>query len=288
MASERIYVSPAGKCHRAAEGRECPLVDKDSAKHKLERQIIAIDSLARGPRFSPEFKKWRRDTEVAIEKIFGTGTRHLEDFTGISYDLAAFVSTTPESRFEERFREGLANARSILQSLIDEVDEYWIDAPTPGQAMNVLGTVERVCDRFHLVARRLRSRYDSRPTLEVEDEYDVQDLLHALLLLDFDDVRREEWTPSYAGGSARMDFLLKPQQTVIEVKKTRKGLEARQIGDELLIDIGRYTVHPDCKTLICFIYDPEGRLGNPRGLETDLGKAHGTLAVRVIIAPKGL
>lgn len=39
-----------------------------------------------------------------------------------------------------------------------------------------LGLVELICSRFHLVARQLNSRYDDRSTLEIKDEYDVQDL----------------------------------------------------------------------------------------------------------------
>jgi hypothetical protein len=35
----------------------------------------------------------------------------------------------------------------------------------------------------------------------LKDEYDVQDLLYALLRIFFDDVRPEEWTPSFAGKS---------------------------------------------------------------------------------------
>jgi hypothetical protein len=42
-------------------------------------------------------------------------------------------------------------------------------------------------------------------------------------------VRREEWTPSYAGGSAKADFLLKEEGIVIEVKKTRQGLSVSDI-----------------------------------------------------------
>ena len=72
----------------------------------------------------------------------------------------------------------------------------------------------------------------------------------------------EEWTPSYAGGSARVDFRLKNKSIVVEVKKTRPKLGARELGDELLIDIGRYQAHPNCKQLICFVYDPEGRVAN--------------------------
>lgn len=148
--------------------------------------------------------------------------------------------------------------------------------------------VEHICNRFHLVARQLRCRHGDRDTLAIEDEYDVQDLLHALLTMEFDDIRSEEWTPSYAGSGARVDFLLKQERIVIEAKKTRKGLGAKEVGEQLMIDIQRYQVHPDCRTLVCFVYDPEGRIGNPRGLENDLNGQHNDLEVRVMIVPKGL
>lgn len=149
--------------------------------------------------------------------------------------------------------------------------------------------VENLCSRFHTISRQLRSRKENRPTIEIEDEYDVQDLLHALLRIHFDDVRTEEWTPSYAGGSARMDFLLKSEQVVIEAKKTRKGLAARELGEQLIVDIEKYSKHPDCKTLICFVYDPEGRIANPRGVEIDLhSRSDEHITVIVYIKPNAI
>lgn len=88
------------------------------------------------------------------------------------------------------------------------------------------------------------------------------------------------------GGSARVDFLLKSESIIVEVKKTRPKLGAREIGDQLLIDIGRYQVHPDCKTLLCFVYDPEGRVANPRGLENDLSRRVNDMEEKVFIRPK--
>lgn len=83
-----------------------------------------------------------------------------------------------------------------------------------------------------------------------------------------------------------MDFLLKAEQLVLEVKKTRKGLGPREVGDQLLIDIGRYKAHPDCKRLVCFVYDPDARITNAAGMERDLTRKHGDLAVTVFIWPK--
>jgi len=111
--------------------------------------------------------------------------------------------------------------------------------------------------------------------------------MHGLLKLHFTDVRPEEVTPSYAGTSSRTDFLLKQEQVVIEVKKTRKNLGQKEIADQLIIDKERYRSHPDCKTLVCFVYDPEGRCDNPTALENDLSDAQGNPKVVVMVAPKG-
>jgi len=147
--------------------------------------------------------------------------------------------------------------------------------------------LEKLFNRFHQVARQLRSRHNGRPILDVSDEYDVQDLLHSLLKLYFDDIRPEEWTPSYAGSSSRMDFLLKDEQLVVEVKKTRDTLRDKLLGDQLIVDITKYKEHPDCKTLVCFIYDAEGLIANPTGLENDLNKlSTDRLSVRAYVFPK--
>jgi hypothetical protein len=155
------------------------------------------------------------------------------------------------------------------------------------QDSNPMTLLTNVCLRFHLVATQLNIRYNQRTTLVINDEYDVQDLMHALLRLHFDDVRSEEWTPSYAGSSSRVDFLLKDEQIVIEVKKTRPTLKAKDVGEQLIIDIERYQTHPDCKLLLCFVYDPEGIISNPRGLENDLNRKQGRLDVKVLIVPRG-
>lgn len=177
-----------------------------------------------------------------------------------------------------RFREVIVKMKIILNQM---------DILVGNGDINVKQILTNIFTRFNQVVRQLRKRYSGRPTLDVDDEYDVQDLLHSLLKLHFDDIRAEEWTPSYAGGAKRMDFLLKNEKTVIEVKKTRKGLLDKEIGEQLLIDIETYKNHADCKTLLCFVYDPDGRIINPIGLENDLKKqSREDLEVEVFIYPK--
>jgi len=67
--------------------------------------------------------------------------------------------------------------------------------------VDALEKIELIANRFHTIVRQLHHRHASRDTLTISDEYDVQDLFHALLRLFFGDIRDEEWTPSYAGRS---------------------------------------------------------------------------------------
>lgn len=142
-----------------------------------------------------------------------------------------------------------------------------------------------IFNHFHIVAKQLKRRYNQRHSIELNDEYDVQDLLHALLKLHFEDVRPEEWTPSYAGGNNRMDFLIKDEEIAIEVKMTRKGLKDKEVGEQLIIDIAKYQSHPNCKRLYCFVYDKDEVIRNPRGIEKDLESQSNDLAVKVFIRP---
>jgi hypothetical protein len=146
--------------------------------------------------------------------------------------------------------------------------------------------LSQIVSRFHAVAVQLRNRHAQRETLAINDEYDVQDLIHALLRLHFDDIRPEEWAPSYAGGASRMDFLLPSIGTVIETKMTRQGLNARKIGEQLIIDIAKYQKHPQCHHLVCFVYDPAGFIANPTGLENDLNSPDHRIDVKVVVLPK--
>lgn len=125
-----------------------------------------------------------------------------------------------------------------------------------------------------------------RYSCQIKDEYDVQDLLHSLLKLDFNDIRTEEWTPSYAGAASRIHLVLKDQKIVIESKKTSKALKTKEIGKQLIEDIAKYKEYPRVDTLICFIYDPDSIITNPDGFKSDLEKlSKPNFKVTVIISP---
>ena len=141
-----------------------------------------------------------------------------------------------------------------------------------------------IARRFGLIARTLEQRRSGQEPLIIANEYDAQYLFKGLLKLFFEDVRPEEWTPSYAGKSTRMDFLIKSEQIVVELKMTREGLKtASQVGEELIIDIHHYRSHHNCKTLVAFVYDPNKFIGEPKSLENDLSQTFNGMLVKVIV-----
>ena len=149
-------------------------------------------------------------------------------------------------------------------------------------------TVEDLLETIFRGLRRamdpLANRRKGATSLSFSNEYDLQDLLHALLKPWISDIRPEEFTPSYAGSSTRMDFLLPKHATVIETKIVRDRRHGRSIGDELIIDIAHYRAHPNCDHLWCVVYDPYHHIGNDSALsdlEDEHANSKGKLNVKV-------
>jgi hypothetical protein len=153
------------------------------------------------------------------------------------------------------------------------------------ERLDAVSTVIAIGERFRLVQRSLGKRERDRPSVEFNDEYDDQYLMRALLGLFFDDIRPEDYVPEYAGGRSRVDFLLPDHRLAVELKHTRSGLSDRNLGEELVIDSARYRNANSANHLIALVFDHDGVLNNPRGLERDLqreiGKADLAVTVRI-------
>lgn len=209
---------------------------------------------------TPEFKEWkekRTRIETALEE------------NGLRY-----------------FRFG----RVLPQGHQPEQSELYIvqqESPQPEKPSSVEELLTIILRGLRRAMHPLTHRRKGAQALGFSNEYDVQDLLHAMLRPWISDIRPEEFTPSYAGSSTRMDFLLPAHSLVIELKFVRDRAHAKRIGDELIIDIEHYRKHPQCKGLWCVVYDSEHLLTNAEGLRTDLeGKRkmkHGELLVKVLV-----
>lgn len=178
--------------------------------------------------------------------------------------------------FEGEFRAPLLQQRQILIEAKQAVEG-------DGGYRQHLDLLERLARGIPDLLEPLRRRHAARPPFVIEDEYDLQDLFHGLLRVFFEDVRPEDYVPEHAGARSRVDFLLKAERIVVETKMTRAGLSAKEVGEQLIIDIERYQSHPDFAALVAVVYDPEKRIMNRRTLESDLSRPRDTLTLRVIV-----
>lgn len=192
----------------------------------------------------------------------------------------------PDNPLTQKFVDTAENANGNfitvyenLMGILKSFSGLYVDTNVPIDS--ILNTI---FSRFHRMVKSIKNRHDKRATIEIKDEYDVQDLLLGVLRIFVDDIRPENYVPSYAGGNARVDFLLPSYGMCIETKMIRPGLTDSKVGDELVIDIARY--QSQCSTLVCFIYDSEGMLDNPYGLISDLeNMSTDDLKVKVYVNP---
>lgn len=210
---------------------------------------------------SPEYLEWKEKREKIEAVLEENGLRYYR-----------FGRVLPQGQ--------------ILPNSVDYADTI-TTYQHPVMPEKVESLLERLVKGLQRAMHPLTHRRKGSQSLSFSNEYDVQDLLHALLRPWVQDIRPEEFTPSYAGSSTRMDFLLPAHKLVLETKIVRDRSHAKKIGDELIIDIEHYRRHMDCKDLWCVIYDPNQFITNAEGLKSDLeGKRaskDGELIVKVFV-----
>lgn len=159
----------------------------------------------------------------------------------------------------------------------------WSSKPPISTSAEPIALLENLMRRAPRVIRQLRVRQGDRPAFRVNDERDLEDLFRCLLPLHFDDVRPECRTASYAPGTST-DFLLEPHKIAVTVKRVRPTIGEREITLQLQEDVDYYDLELESGTLICFIYDPEGLLREPRQMETMWSKLHDKLELKCVIS----
>lgn len=257
-----------------------------------DRLVTAISKLAVAAALhliSAPTSKHGDDSEMDLEAL-STSELALATAIELAYRPPGFPKgDSLQEALVARFLRGSVRISDAMEAVTASIVAHRIsERPIARGAANPVELVVSHCRRFPLFARQLGTRQRGRAPLTIQDEYDVQDLLHAILLLSFDDVRPEEHTPSYANSSSRLDFFLPRERIIVEAKMTRKGLGQKKVVDELLIDCARYSRMPEVDHLICIIYDPGGECKNPVAIENDIERSGSPLNVRVVVCPRGV
>src|SRR5690349_17052350 len=108
---------------KAVPAREpvAPNLTPQRAIELIRRQLQQFETVIRLQRNDPELDKWKSTTEQILKAAFGEPHEMLKKFKDAGA-IYAFSSVTPDSYFEERYREGMATKKAILEASIDQLE----------------------------------------------------------------------------------------------------------------------------------------------------------------------
>lgn len=99
-------------------------LSKSDALRRIGRALEEIPRLKQMRSRSPDFQKWQRNTQIALQYTFGDGSSQVEEFANVRYAPMVFGAGTS---FEPYYQSGLNRAGAMLESMIEEIEEYWPD-----------------------------------------------------------------------------------------------------------------------------------------------------------------
>ena len=203
-----------------------------------------------------------------VEKIKITHTnRPLETFIAekTARDRAAGWCDLATNRKMLPIWEGEDHTHELLFATLDA------GGPEPEVSL-----VLQLCKRLPAAARILGTRRKGKRSFKVVDEYDAQDLLHAILRAYLKYSVHEEPLAKVGGAhSGRADVAIEELGTVVELKYVHGPDDQKRIVDEYANDLLLYTKWPHLKHFIYLVYnaqdlrDPEAleKLGGPQTID---------------------
>jgi hypothetical protein len=176
----------------------------------------------------------------------------------------------------------LAGIESIIENVISLIENN-----NKGISSISVDRVEILTDifkNFHRFAQQLKIRQNGASPISIEDEYALQDYIHAILRLHFRDVKNEVSQSKYCGKESRIDFALKGERIGIEVKFASENLKDGRLRNQLIEDKEQYIKSSQFDVIIFFIYDPQMVLNKPEDFY-DLEEQTDKCDIIVVVAP---
>ena len=102
---------------------------KAQAVDYIRRVLDKISDLTGLSSDAAEFIVWKRGALHAIASVFGNDTKHVRDFRRISFTSRFFAQNF--STDIDFFQSGLDQAKTVLESMLEEIEEYRPDDIMP-------------------------------------------------------------------------------------------------------------------------------------------------------------
>ncbi|AZB34251.1 PD-(D/E)XK nuclease domain-containing protein [Chryseobacterium bernardetii] len=116
---------------------------------------------------------------------------------------------------------------------------------------NFENSIKKISDK----AMRYGKEKQNRAVISINDEYDVQDLLYIPLKSIFPEIKYEDDIGNYGGSAKRLDFYLREEGIIIEVKHINIA-DDKKYTKQMKEDLQSYHVVNKLNDIIFFIYAP--------------------------------
>lgn len=168
-------------------------------------------------------------------------------------------------QIQQDYRDGLKKSLKELDSVIEQLQlKLQHGGMTPKMAPSAeIQLVMQLCGRLNHSAKVLNRRRAGKQPFEITDEYDVQDLLQAILRAYFKYSISEEPISKLAGSSSRADFAIQDLGVIIEAKYVHGPNEQDRISKQFAEDVQAYSLWAHLEHFFYVVYgaddlkDPE-------------------------------
>lgn len=245
---------------------------------KLIQEGWKLDDIIDDVKLGEEYDYWCRKVKGYLKQ------------QGISqevlYEIQVKMKYTANEFSKEETRKNIMKA---VKETVYRLEETDIDTEKETSQEAEIMLIDRILNNFYLYYRAMyQNPVHKKGTLttenlkkvQIQNEYDLQRMLYALLLPVFPMIRQEVNGDNGYGGM-RADIYLEKYNLVIETKCTRDNMSEKKLAEELGADGFHY--HAD--VIFFFVYDKSSIIKNPEAFKVAFArdqKKHGK-NVKVII-----
>jgi len=187
-------------------------------------------------------------------------------------DFVSWFDLTSSLSFLDIYTRETYGEGIYQQPLIELVNYVKSLGPPPAEEKNddisdALVHIFKIFRRFKSNTSALTERRAKKTSLEIVDEYDVQDFLQVMLRPYFPDIRSEVVVDGKVDRHfLKTDFLISKEKLAIECK-FNKTKNFNSLKQQIQDDIMNYSAHPDCENIVFLIYDKNHLINNADELE---------------------
>jgi hypothetical protein len=257
-----------------------PTVNKEQKIEYLVKFKSTIDKWSFSRQYGNSEEEERAEKQLST--YWGIASEILK---GLGYKIDIEITNDRGTKIGtgDLFADGFIASRDIHKySNLSKIESYVLGAIEKlkvgmipkDNVLPSLNTVINILNSFPDIVSRLKFRRKGKNSLEIIDEYDVQDVVYVMLKGIFPTLQYEDPTTKVGPNSSRADFTIVDLGIYIETKYISEKGKEKTIHDECLTDIQKYGKQENCQKIIFFVYDSFKCIDNQYAFKSGIGTSH--------------